>query len=86
MKRRFVFEIKEQNNTSPYKITAFINVPKNWHGMSEDDQREFLVRPIGNHMHPGQILSHASPFQRATGADIVEDFIFTEIVDEERGE
>ena len=75
MRQLITFKIRESGKR-PFVCTAVIDVPDNWHEMTIEDQREYLVRPTGNNMHPGQILHHTSRFQKATGAEDVEDFEF----------
>ena len=77
MQRVFEFKIKEKGVRKWWSISTTIDVPENWDHMSEDEQREYLIKPTGNHAHPGQILYLASKFQLATGAEDVIDFRFT---------
>jgi hypothetical protein len=77
MLREFVFKIKEKGIRKWLEMSAVIDVPENWDAMSEDEQREYLVKPTGSHAHPQGIYYLASRFQKATGADDVIDFRFT---------
>lgn len=64
MQREFTFRIKEEGFRKWHTVIVVIDVPENWDTMSDDDQREYLIRPQGNRMHPGQILHNPSLFEK----------------------
>lgn len=76
MQRKMTFTILETPDDQ-FDVTALVDVPIGWDDMTEDEQREYLIRPVGAHMHPGQILYNSSRFQLATGMyDEIWDFQF----------
>ena len=77
MQREFIFKIKEKGVRKWLQVSAVIDVPEDWDTMSEDDQREYLIKPTGSHAHPQGIYYLASIFQKATGVEEVIDFRFT---------
>ena len=77
MQREFVFKIKENGVRKWFDTSAVIDVPENWDTMSEDEQREYLIKPTGSHAHPQGIYYLASRFQKETGVEEAIDFRFT---------
>jgi len=77
MQRVFDFKIKEKGIRKWWSASATIDVPENWDTMSEDEQREYLIKPTGSHAHPQGIYPYASRFQHAVGVESVIDFRFT---------
>ena len=77
MQRVFEFKIKEKGIRKWWIANATIEVPENWDTMSEDEQREYLIKPTGSHAHPQGIYYYASRFEKATDAENVIDFRFT---------
>jgi len=79
MKIKIEFAIKETGIRRKRRVIADVDVPGNWDKMSKEDQREYLIKPISSyHTSYGQILWRASRFQEATGAEMVDDFDFSE--------
>jgi len=68
VKQEITFTIIEK--TGQFTIVSSVDVPENWGNMSDDNRREYLVKPVGAaRMHPGQILRNSSRFQLATDID-----------------
>ena len=64
MQREFTFRIKEEGFRKWHRVVAVIDVPENWDDISEDDQREYLIRPQGNRMHPCFVYQNSSLFEK----------------------
>ena len=72
-----VFTITKKRGAKPFEIVRDVDVPDEWHALTTDEQREFLIKPrlsIENH---GQTLFFLSRFQEVFN-DPVFDFEFDE--------
>ena len=72
-----VFEITEKRGAKPLTIGAFVDVPENWHSLTKDQKREFLIKPRFSYEIHGQTIFQSSRFQEVFD-DPVYDFEFSE--------
>jgi len=71
------FEITDEPRGEEKRTaTGTTDVPGNWYILTENDQREYLIKPRTSHQHRGRILSTSSRFQEIAGSDPVSDFDF----------
>lgn len=75
MEKHIEFTINDKELGS-FTVTCIVDVPDSWFFMDENEQREFLIKPMSENHHPGKIVYGSSRFQKATGAYDVLDFQF----------
>ena len=73
-----VFTITKKRGAKPFEIVRDVDVPDEWHALTTDEQREFLIKPrLSTEIH-GRIQFERSRFQEVFD-DPVFDFEFEEL-------